>query len=167
MLPRQPKQETKMKTVELKQYFNENETQVIWYITDSTNYIIDKVRGNVQFFDDKTDADSVLNNPEGYSFDKPFFNKQDSLYIFETAPFEIGVYDDNMKCLEMADDIYTLFDWIDENNCHSKFMIMDFPKDTDTDDDTDYSDYNDYDRGPSYYDPRYDGPYHYNPSGNH
>jgi hypothetical protein len=48
----------------------------------------------------------------------------------------------------------------------SEFENFCFPEESDGDDgDYDGGDY--YDATPSYYDPRYDGPYHYIPAGNH
>lgn len=154
-----------MKTVELNQYTDEKKTQSVFVVTDGIRYIIDKEDGYVEFFNTKESADNAINDTIFYTFAKPFCRTEDNLYIFKSKWNEIGIYNDNMECLVESSDIYPLLNWIDENNKHDKFMVFTFPKEDNSDDYS--SDYDTYDISPSYYDPRYDGPMHYIPPGNH
>jgi len=154
-----------MKTIELKQYTSENKTQSVYVVTDGEKYMCDSDYGYVEFFNTEQEASLAILKFEQYTFAKPFAQYSDQdLYIFETGYHKIGIYNSNMNCLVESTDIYPLLNWIDENECHDKFMIFTFSKESDDDD---YSPDDYYDIPPNYYDPRYDGPMHYIPPGNH
>lgn len=154
-----------MKTIEytkVKLYTSINTSVDTYIVTDGTNYIIDKDNGYVEYFDSKEKADNA--NITHYIFGKPFCEDRELNII--KIDNEYSIRDSNFDCLESSADIYSLLGVVDEEYIYKDdFPNFCFPKE-ETDNDYD-GDYQTYDNPPAYYDPHYDGPYHYIPPGNH
>lgn len=124
-------------------------------------FYVDPDYGYVEFFKTEEDAKEKVNE----TLQKPFADADENLYILKVNGL-YGVFDDNMDCMVESSDIWPVLACINENDIpRHKFPVFIFNDDKDEDDDYDADDY--YDHPPSYYDPRYDGPMHYIPPGNH
>lgn len=123
------------------------------------HYSID-AGGYVNWFLTREEAENRLDDPIA----KPFDDCTD-LDVFEVDGKMAAVFDANLNNISDYVGLEDILYAVDNGDyIKSKFVNFSFPEDWD-DEDGDYSDHDYYDRGPSYYDPRYDGPMHYIPPG--
>lgn len=153
------------KVIKLKCYNSVSESTTLFTIQDGEKYYVDPEYGFVDFFFTEEKAIKHIND----ELKVPFAEITDELvyfYIYEIDGY-FGLYDDNFHCYTESLDIWSLLSFIDYNTGfpQDKFPSFCFPKSWETEEDYDGGEF--YDAPPSYYDPRYDGPMHYIPPGNH
>ncbi len=146
--------------IEVRQYTSINDPvpYIVYTVRDDDKYVLCN-NGSV-FFTDKQYCEDMLR--DGERLEVPHSISKE-LEVFEIDGI-LGVYDDNMNCLNSFSNLDELVEAYKEDE--DKFVNFIFPKEECSNDDYDGPD-DDYDTGPSYYDPRYDGPFHYIPPGNH
>ncbi len=137
---------------------NRDDVEVFYTVRDGDKYIL--CNGGSVFFTDKEHCEDMIR--DGEKLEVPHSNSK-CLEVFEVDGI-IGVYDWNMNCLNTYKNLDEFVEAYSEDQ--DRFENFDFPKDEYGDDD--YSGDDDFqDYAPSYYDPRYDGPFHYIPPGEH
>ena len=148
------------KISKVKQYSSPNHSYTGYIIHDDDfkKFYIDSEYGYVEYFNSEDEAKAKLNCEL-----KVPFAEVENYDILEIENW-YGLYDDNLYCYtEERYDIWPVIAFA-EDFPKDKFPNFVFPKSWETEDDYDNDDY---DAAPSYYDPRYDGPFNYIPPGNH
>lgn len=150
--------------VEIKQItgVKSKDFDMLYTIKDGDKYLLAD-DGSV-FFTDKVNIHKYMDN----TLEVPYFeNPAEFLEVFEIDG-KMAVCDANMNAVSIPfTDIWQFIIWVGNEEFQKlDFPNFIFPEEKDYDDDYDGPD-DDYDTGPSYYDPRYDGPFHYIPLGNH
>lgn len=145
-----------MEIVKIKQYTSVKKFYDYYTIKDGDKYLIDD--DCVHYLSSKEECEDIIK--KGVELGIPHSNSTE-LDVFEVNGI-LGVYDWNLNCLNSYYDIWGIVaDYQDEENRFSNFI---FPEKDNNQNDYD-GDYDIPDIGPNYYDPRYDGPYHYIPPG--
>lgn len=157
-----------MATITKVEQFNDHKSSTDFFIVHNGNmetFVVDSDWGYVELFSSHEKAAEHINE----ELKKPFADKNENLYILKVNNL-YGIFDDNMDCTVESSDIYPILAHIRENDIpRDKFAVFYFGDDDSSEsEDDDYYDNDEwYDTPPSYYDPRYDGPMHYIPPGNH
>lgn len=147
--------------VEVRQYtgMNRDNVEVFYTVRDGDKYVLCN-DGSV-FFTDKEHCQDMIR--DGEKLEVPHSNSK-CLEVFEVNGV-IGVYDWNMNCLHTYNSLDEFVEAYSEDE--NRFSNFTFPKVDEEDYYDDYSDNDFQDYAPSYYDPRYDGPFNYIPPGEH
>lgn len=146
--------------LEVRQYnsINDPAPYIVYTVRDGDKYVL--CNGGSVFFTDKEHCEDMIR--DGEKLEVPHSDSKE-LDVFLVNGI-IGVYDWNMNCLSTWDNLDELVEAYREDE--DRFTNFLFPKEEEYGNDDDYSgDYDIPDFGPSYYDPRYDGPFHYIPPG--
>ena len=150
--------------IKVTSYDSRNSKSILYTIQDGDKYYVDKEYGYIEYFFCKEEANKHINDELIIPFDTSEY------YDIMEIDGWFGVFDSNMNMIledwcQSIDRLEYLIKY-EYSLSMDKFNNYRFSDDIDCDDnDYDCGDY--YDNPSSYYDPRYDGPYHYIPVGNH
>jgi len=148
--------------LKLKIYDSVRSSTDLYVVNDGDKYYVDPEYGFVEFFYTKEDAIPYLNKELSVPFDSP-----DSFNIIEWNGV-YGIYDYNLNSYFESESMREVTDHAryEPGFPEDKFQIFVFDKVWEEEEDDYEPDYSDsYDSPPNYYDPRYDGPFHYIPPG--